>query len=91
MLAELDIDNVLDLLTTYPRRYIDRTRQADVSDLVVGDEAAVLAAVQSASSRRSRQGRAMLCTVAVWGAAFAGFAVAAIAGLTAWRHRPGGR
>ena len=60
MLAELDIDTVLDLLTTYPRRYIDRTRQADVSDLVVGDEAAVLAEVQSASSRRSRQGRAMV-------------------------------
>jgi ATP-dependent DNA helicase RecG len=60
MLAELGIDNVLDLLTTYPRRYIDRTRQADVSDLVVGDEAAVLAAVQSVHSRRSRQGRAMV-------------------------------
>ncbi len=60
MLSELGIDNVLDLLTTYPRRYIDRTRQADVSDLVVGDEAAVLAEVQSASSRRSRQGRAMV-------------------------------
>jgi ATP-dependent DNA helicase RecG len=60
MLAELGIDNVLDLITTYPRRYIDRTRQADVSDLVVGDEAAVLADVQSVSSRRSRQGRAMV-------------------------------
>ena len=60
MLAELGIDNVLDLLTTYPRRYIDRTRQADVSDLIVGDEAAVLGAVQSVSSRRSRQGRAMV-------------------------------
>jgi len=60
MLAELGIDNVLDLITTYPRRYIDRTRQADVSDLIVGDEAAVLGAVQSVSSRRSRQGRAMV-------------------------------
>jgi ATP-dependent DNA helicase RecG len=60
MLSELGIDNVLDLITTYPRRYIDRTRQADVSDLDVGDEAAVLAEVQSASSRRSRQGRAMV-------------------------------
>ncbi len=60
MLSELGIDNVLDLLTTYPRRYIDRTRQADVSDLIVGDEAAVLATVQSVSSRRTRQGRAMV-------------------------------
>jgi ATP-dependent DNA helicase RecG len=60
MLGELGIESVLDLVTTYPRRYIDRTRQADVSDLVSGDEAAVLASVQSVSSRRSRQGRAMV-------------------------------
>jgi ATP-dependent DNA helicase RecG len=57
MLGELGIDNILDLLTTYPRRYIDRTRQADVSDLVVGDEVAVLAAVQSAQTRPMRRGR----------------------------------
>jgi ATP-dependent DNA helicase RecG len=63
MLAELGIDSVLDLLTTYPRRYIDRTRQADVSDLRVGDEAAVLATVQSARARRARTGRAMVDVV----------------------------
>ena len=63
MLAELGIETVLDLLTTYPRRYIDRTRQADVSDLVVGDEAAVLAAVQSAHARRARTGRAVVDVV----------------------------
>ncbi len=63
MLAELGIESVLDLLTTYPRRYIDRTRQADVSDLVVGDEAAVLAAVQSAHARRARTGRAVVDVV----------------------------
>jgi ATP-dependent DNA helicase RecG len=60
MLAELGIETVLDLLTTYPRRYIDRTRQADVSDLRVGDEAAVLATVQSAHGRRARTGRAVV-------------------------------
>ncbi len=60
MLAELGIESVLDLVTTYPRRYIDRTRQADVSDLVVGDEAAVLATVQSAHARRARTGRAVV-------------------------------
>jgi ATP-dependent DNA helicase RecG len=63
MLAELGIETVLDLLTTYPRRYIDRTRQADVSDLVVGDEAAVLATVQSAHARRARTGRAVVDVV----------------------------
>jgi ATP-dependent DNA helicase RecG len=62
-LGELGIETVLDLLTTYPRRYIDRTRQADVSDLRVGDEAAVLAAVQSARARRARTGRAMVDVV----------------------------
>ena len=62
-LAELGVETVLDLLTTYPRRYIDRTRQADVSGLQVGDEAAVLATVQSASSRRARTGRAVVDVV----------------------------
>ena len=63
MLSELGIESVLDLLTTYPRRYIDRTRQADVSDLVVGDEVAVLATVQSAHARRARTGRAVVDVV----------------------------
>jgi ATP-dependent DNA helicase RecG len=59
-LAEFGVESVLDLVTTYPRRYIDRTRQADVSGLEVGDEAAVLASVQSARSRRGRNGRAVV-------------------------------
>ena len=62
-LADLGVETVLDLLTTYPRRYIDRTRQADVSGLQVGDEAAVLATVQTASSRRARTGRAVVDVV----------------------------
>ena len=60
MLSELGIESVLDLLTTYPRRYIDRTRQSDVSDLVIGDEAAVLATVHSVRSRRARTGKAVV-------------------------------
>ena len=32
-LASLDITNVLDLLTCYPRRYLDRTREAKIADL----------------------------------------------------------
>ena len=62
-LEELGVETVLDLLTTYPRRYIDRTRQADVSGLLVGEEAAVLATVQTVRSRRSRQGRAVVDVV----------------------------
>jgi len=62
-LAEFGVESVLDLVTTYPRRYIDRTRQADVSGLQVGDEAAVLASVQSARTRRARNGRAVVDVV----------------------------
>ena len=45
-LAGWGVTSVLDLLTTYPRRYIDRTRAADVADLAVGDEAVVFAEVK---------------------------------------------
>ncbi len=54
-LRTMGIETVLDLLTTYPRRYIDRTRQADVADLAEGDEAVVLAEVTS--TRSVRRGR----------------------------------
>jgi ATP-dependent DNA helicase RecG len=55
-LATAGIENVLDLLTTYPRRYIDRTRQVDVADMAVGDEAVLLAEVRVAHGRRDRRG-----------------------------------
>jgi ATP-dependent DNA helicase RecG len=56
-LARLDITTVLDLLTYYPRRYIDRTKEATLADLRVGEEAAVLVEVRRVSSRRPRSGR----------------------------------
>ncbi|MGA2295437.1 MAG: ATP-dependent DNA helicase RecG [Acidimicrobiales bacterium] len=59
-LNSLGIENVFDLLTLYPRRYIDRTKRVDLSDLNVGDEAAVFAQVQKVSSRRTRQGKVMV-------------------------------
>jgi len=59
-LADFGVETVLDLVTTYPRRYVDRTRKADVSGLQVGDEAAVLASVQSVRTRRARNGRAVV-------------------------------
>jgi ATP-dependent DNA helicase RecG len=59
-LATLGIENVFDLLTVYPRRYIDRTKQLDLSDLGVGDEAAIFGEVQKISSRRTKQGRTMV-------------------------------
>ncbi len=59
-LAAVDISNVLDLITHYPRRYIDRTRQADVAGMRMGEESLVLARVDAVRTRRTRQGRALV-------------------------------
>ena len=59
-LAAVEIHTVLDLLTHYPRRYLDRTRQARLGELSPGDEALVLARVRKVSSRLTRQGRALV-------------------------------
>lgn len=59
-LKTLGIATVLDLLTTYPRRYLDRTRKLDVVDLDVGDEVTILATVASVTTRTTRQGRSMV-------------------------------
>ena len=53
-LTELGVESVLDLLTDYPRRYLDRTRQATIRDLLPGDEAMVIATVARISTRRTR-------------------------------------
>jgi ATP-dependent DNA helicase RecG len=49
-----DIHSVLDLLTHYPRRWVDRGNRQLVRDLHVGDEAMVIATVQRISARRTR-------------------------------------
>jgi ATP-dependent DNA helicase RecG len=59
-LAEIDIHTVLDLLTHYPRRYLDRTDQKAIRDLQVGEEALVLGTVKRVNARRTRQGRALV-------------------------------
>jgi ATP-dependent DNA helicase RecG len=48
------IETVLDLLTHYPRNYIDRSRQARLADIGVGEQAMVLVTVERISSRRTR-------------------------------------
>ncbi len=58
-LAEMGIDDVLDLLMHYPRRYVDRTSQKSIGDLAVGDEAMVVATVKRSTGRRTRQGRSI--------------------------------
>jgi ATP-dependent DNA helicase RecG len=59
-LEMLGIGTVLDLLEHYPRRYIDRTKKADISELKVGDEATVFAEVVSATSRTTRNRRRLV-------------------------------
>ena len=59
-LRELGIETVLDLLLHYPRRYVDRTKQATIRELKVGEEATILATVRRVESRRTRQRRAMV-------------------------------
>jgi ATP-dependent DNA helicase RecG len=59
-LGQMGISNVFDLLTTYPRRYVDRTRQVDLSDLTVGEEVAVFGEVASVTTRRTRHGKSLV-------------------------------
>ena len=56
-LQAFGIESVLDLLTFYPRRWVDRTNEARVSDLVAGREALVLVSVRSVSKRITRNRR----------------------------------
>jgi ATP-dependent DNA helicase RecG len=53
-LHQVGIDNVLDLLTHYPRRWIDRTNEARIRDLLPGEQALVLVTVRAISGRRTR-------------------------------------
>jgi ATP-dependent DNA helicase RecG len=48
-LAEYGISNVLELLMNYPRKWVDRTNEARVSDLVAGQEALVIVEVRKVS------------------------------------------
>ena len=59
-LAEIGIETVLDLVTHYPRRYVDRSAQASIRDLQVGEEATIVATVKRVNSRRTRQRRALV-------------------------------
>ena len=58
-LAQLGIESVLDLITHYPRRYVDRTREALVSELQPGEQATVVVKVEQVTTRRTKRGQAM--------------------------------
>ena len=58
--ADVGITTVLDLLTHYPRRYIDRTKEATIAELRPGEEGMVLATVDKVSSRMTRTKKRMV-------------------------------
>ncbi len=59
-LVEVGIESVLDLLTTYPRRYVDRTNEAHIGDLVEGVETLVLVKVRNVRRVPLRTRRSMV-------------------------------
>ncbi|MEQ1873172.1 MAG: ATP-dependent DNA helicase RecG [Ilumatobacteraceae bacterium] len=59
-LREVGVESVLDLLTTYPRRWVDRTNECRVSDLQAGVESLVLVTVRSATKRVGRNRRTIV-------------------------------
>ncbi|MDE0162069.1 MAG: ATP-dependent DNA helicase RecG [Acidimicrobiaceae bacterium] len=59
-LTEMEINSVLDLLQHYPRRYIDRTKQARIAELAQGEEVFVEGCVERSSSRRIKQRRRLV-------------------------------
>lgn len=62
-LSDGEVENLLDLITYYPRRYIDRTNQARIAELMAGDEASVLVTVERCTSRRVKGGRVLVNAV----------------------------
>ena len=58
--ADVGITTVLDLLTHYPRRYIDRTKEATIAELRTGEEGMVLATVDKVSARMTRTKKRMV-------------------------------
>ena len=59
-LRKADVHSVLDLLRYYPRRYIDRTKEAAIRDLREGEEGMVLGTVSRVDLRRLKGKRTMV-------------------------------
>ncbi len=59
-LQAVGIETVADLITTYPRRWVDRTNEARLGDLVAGREALVLVTVRSVTRRTTRTRKVMV-------------------------------
>ncbi len=49
-LSQIEVESILDLLTHYPRRYIDKTKQSSIRDLRVDESAWVFGRVRSSAT-----------------------------------------
>ncbi len=58
--AALGITTLYDVLTTYPRRYIDRTNEATIAELMPGDEGMVVVEIVNVTSRKTRNRKTMV-------------------------------
>lgn len=59
-LNSLDIFSVLDILTHFPRRYIDRTNEAKISALQVGEEGMILVEILNVYKQKTRNRRSLV-------------------------------
>lgn len=59
-LHALEVDNVLDLLMYYPRRWVDRTQECRVRDLAPGASALVVVDVLTVDKRTTRNRKSMV-------------------------------
>ncbi|HCW01598.1 MAG TPA: DNA helicase RecG [Acidimicrobiaceae bacterium] len=59
-LADVGVGSILDLLGFYPRRYLDRSREATVAQLEPGSEGMVLVRIDRVVARRTRKGRSLV-------------------------------
>lgn len=56
----MGLTSVLDVLEHYPRRYIDRTKRAEISTLAIGEEATVFGEIISVGARKARNRRTIV-------------------------------
>ncbi len=59
-LRSAGIDTILDLLRTYPRKYVDRTREAAIRELREGDEGMIVGRITGIDQRRLKGNRSMV-------------------------------
>lgn len=59
-LAEMGVTTVADLVAYYPRRWLDRTNEARIRDLIPGNEALVLVDIRSVTKRITRQRKTII-------------------------------